>query len=102
MRDQAGRYRWHSAGTSFIEHDCDLANTDDIIAPDHADGISNGNTKSNTGEDSASWIKTDLRTGAALSGGGKTTWSSTRIGQFPDRIRCKWACRCGSDAAFDG
>ena len=78
MRDQAGCYRWHTAGTSFIEHDRELAN-----AEDH-DGITNGNPKSNAGEDSASRIKTDLRTGATLPGGDKTvTWRRTKLGQFP-------------------
>jgi hypothetical protein len=94
VRDQARCYRWHPAGTSFIEHDRDLANADD------PDGITNGNAKSNAGKDSAPRIKIDLRTGATVPSGGKT-WNSTGQGQFPRLVRCKWACRRSSDAALD-
>jgi hypothetical protein len=94
VRDQAGCYRWQPAGTSFIEHDRELAN-----AEDH-DGITNGNPKSNAGKDSAPRIKIDLRTGATVPSGCKT-WNSTRQGQFPRLVRYKWACRRSSDAALD-
>src|SRR5207249_1663607 len=78
-------------------------NPGDLIAFVDADGITNGNAKSNAGEDSAPWVKTDLRAGAALSGGGKTaTWGSARLGQFPRPVRCKWTCRCSPNAALDG
>ena len=72
MRDQAGCYRWHPAGTTFIEHDRELANTGDLVAFNDSDGITSGDPKSNAGKDSASRIKIDLRTSAALSAGGKT------------------------------
>src|SRR5439155_304100 len=85
VRDQAGLYRWHSSSTSFIEHDCELGKPDDVVAFNDPNGIiANGKPKSNTGQDSASRVKTDLRTGATLSGGGKTfPWSRTKLGQFP-------------------
>jgi hypothetical protein len=88
VRDQAGCHRWHTAGASFIEHDRELANPDDI-AGDDPERITNGDPKSNTGEDSAPRIKTDLRTGATLSGGRKTgTWRRTKLRQFPRFVRC--------------
>src|SRR5439155_19934192 len=80
VRDQAGRYRWHSASTSFIEHDCELGKPDDVVAFNDPNGIANGNPKSNTCQHSASSVKTDLRTGATLSGGGKTVpWNRTKL-----------------------
>src|SRR5438552_6736517 len=101
VRDQAGRYRWHSAGTSFIEHDCDLGKPDDVVTFNDPNGIANGNPKSNTGEDSGSRVKTDLRTGATLSHRGKTVpWSRTKLGQFPRFVRHKWECRCGPNYAL--
>src|SRR6266567_7888567 len=69
VRDQAGRYRWHAPDTGFIEHDRELGKSDDVVAFNDPNGIANGNPESNTGEDSASRVKTDLRTGATLSGG---------------------------------
>jgi len=100
VRDQARCYRWHPAGTSFIEHDRDLANTYELIAFNDSDGITNDDPKSNAGKNSAPRIKIDLRTGATVPSGGKT-WNSTRQGQFPRLVRCKWACRRSSDAALD-
>ena len=66
MRDQARCYRWHPAGTNFIEHDRDLANADDLIAFNDSDGITNDDPKSNAGKNSAPRIKIDLRTGAKV------------------------------------
>ena len=101
MRDQAGCCRWHAPGTDFIEYDGELANPDDVIPSDDPYGITNGNPKSDTGEDSASRLKTDLRTGATLSGGGKTfPWNRTKLGQFPRFVRHKWECRCGPNYAL--
>src|SRR6266700_7519195 len=98
MRDQAGRYRWHAPDTGFIEHDRELGKPDDVVAFNDP----NGNPKSNTGQDSASRVKTDLRTGATLSGGGKTvSWSRTKLGQFSRFVRLKWECRCGPNSALD-
>jgi hypothetical protein len=94
VRDQARCYRWHPAGTSFIEHDRDLANADD------PDGITNGNAKSNAGKDSAPRIKIDLRTGATVPSGGKT-WNSTRVGQLSRFVRRYRACRCSPNATLD-
>jgi hypothetical protein len=100
VRDQAGCRRWQPAGTSFIEHDRDLANADDLIAFNDSDGITNGDPKSNARKNSAPQIKIDLRTGATVPSECKT-WNSTRLGQFPRFVRCKWACRRSSDAALD-
>ena len=98
MRDQAGYHRWHTAGTSFIQHDRELANPENVVAFSDT----NGNPKSNAGEDSASGIKTDLRTGATLPGGDKTvTWRRTKLGQFPRFVRQKWTCRCGPNTPLD-
>jgi hypothetical protein len=82
VRDQARCYRRHPAGTSFIEHDRELANADD------PDGITNGNPKSNSGKDSAPRIKIDLRTGATVPSGCKTVaWRSARVGQLSRFVR---------------
>src|SRR5207248_10982493 len=86
-----------SAGTSFIEHDCKLGKPDDVVSFYDP----NGNTKSNTGEDSAPRIKANLRTGTTLSRGGKTApWSGTKLGQFPRFVRHKWECRFGPNYAL--
>ena len=102
MRDPLGQQREYIAGASPAKHDCELANTDDIIASDDADGITNSNTKSNAGEDSAARIKTDLRAGATLSGGGKTVgWRGARVGQLPRFVRHRRICSCGPNSALD-
>jgi len=88
VRDQARCYRWHPAGTSFIEHGRDLANTYDLIAFNDSDGITNDNPKSNAGKNSAPRIKIDLRTGATVPSGCKTVaWRSARVGQLSRFVR---------------
>ena len=52
MRDQAGCDRWHTAGTSFIQHDRELANPDDVAGGD-SERITNGDPKSDTSQDPA-------------------------------------------------
>jgi hypothetical protein len=82
VRDQAGCYRWHPAGASFIEHDRELANAGD------PDGITNDDPKSNAGKTSAPRIKIDLRTGATVPSECKTVgWRSARVGQLSRFVR---------------
>jgi hypothetical protein len=88
VRDQAGCYRWHPAGTSFIEHDRDLANTDDLVSFNYSSGITNGDPKPNAGKDSAPRIKINLRTGATIPSGCKTVaWRTARVWQLSRFVR---------------
>jgi len=102
VRDQAGCYRWHPAGTSFIEHDRDLADAYELIALNDPDGITNDDPKSNAGKNSAPRIKIDLRTAATVPGGCKTVaWRSAGVGQLSRFVRRYRACSCSPNATLD-